>query len=170
MKGLENSTYLVGYIISNIVALIMLWASLKNLRLSRLLFFLLFLWASFTNATISTKRPEVYLEYADLALIGFYRDFILGWFRHNTQWVVQCVAVSQAFIAISMLLRGPVLKTGAILAIIFLVSIAPLGVGSAFPTTLIMAAAMFLILRKNQHYYLWQRNISGAKHSSPHIY
>jgi hypothetical protein len=148
----------------------MLWASWKNLRLSRLLFFLLFLWASFTNATISNKRPEVYLEYADLALIGFYQDFILGWFRHNVQWVVQCVAASQAFIAVSMLLKGVVLKTGAIVAIIFLVSIAPLGVGSAFPTTLIMAAAMFLILKRNQHNYLWRRNVSDAKHLSHGMY
>ncbi|MEJ0105914.1 MAG: hypothetical protein WDO19_26645 [Bacteroidota bacterium] len=47
---------------------------------------------------------------------------------------------------------------GAIGAIIFLVAIIPFGLGSGFPTTLLMAIAMIIILRKHADQYIWQSN------------
>lgn len=157
MKGFENQTYLIGYIISNVVAVLMLWTAWKNTRLARLLFFLLFTWASWTNATIVSNRPEVYLEYADLTFLQFYKDFILGWFSEHIKLVVGFVAVSQGLIAVAMLLKGIMLKIGAVGAILFLLSIIPFGVGSGFPTTLIMAGAMLLILKSKNQNFLWKR-------------
>jgi hypothetical protein len=48
-----------------------------------------------------------------------------------------------------------VLRIGAIGAIILLLAIVPFGVGSAFPCTLIMAVAMWSLLRQKQTDYLW---------------
>ncbi|HEX5170420.1 MAG TPA: hypothetical protein VFW11_14685 [Cyclobacteriaceae bacterium] len=158
MKAFENHVYLIGYVISNVIAVAMLWAALKNIRLVRLLFFMLFAWASWTNATIAANRPEVYLEYADLTFIESYRNFIQGWFSEHIELTVGFVAFCQALIAVAMVLRGHMLRIGAIGAIIFLLAIMPLGVGSGFPTTLIMAVAMFIVLKSKNENYLWKKS------------
>jgi hypothetical protein len=155
MKGLDNTTYLIMYIISNAVALLMLWAAWKQHRILRLMFFLLFAWASWTNWTEATNAPQFYLDYADLSFSGLYRDFIRGWFNRHITLAVGFIAACQALIAISMLLNGLILKIGAGGAIIFLLAIVTFGVGSAFPCTLIMAVAMWSLLRQKQTDYLW---------------
>ena len=155
MNGFENTTYLLMYIISNIVALLLLWTAWKRPRAARLLFFLLFAWASWTNWSTALNNPQFYIEYADFSFLSVYKQFIRGWFsKHITEMVI-FIAACQALIAISMLLKGWVLKTGAIGAIIFLLAIAPLGVGSAFPFSLIASAALYLIIRKGANEYLW---------------
>lgn len=155
MKGLENNTYLIMYIISNTVALIMLWAAWKKPRILRWMFFLLFAWASFTNWNEAIVAPQFYLDYARLTFSGLYRDIIQGWFSWQITLVVGFIATCQALIAISMLLNGWILKTGAIGAIVFLLAIAPLGVGAAFPCTVLMAVAMWKLLRQKEIDYLW---------------
>ncbi|MFI5187143.1 MAG: hypothetical protein ACHQF0_10485 [Chitinophagales bacterium] len=155
MKGLENNTYLILYIISNIVALTMLLAAWKQHRILRLMFFLLFAWASWTNWMEAIKAPQFYLDYADLSLLGVYSNFIRGWFSDHIILTVGFIATCQALIAISMLMKGWVFKMGAMGAIIFLLAIMPLGVGSAFPCTLIMAIAMWALFREKQTNYLW---------------
>jgi Domain of unknown function (DUF4342) len=54
-----------------------------------------------------------------------------------------------------MLLKGWVFRAGSIGAIIFLLAIAPLGVGAAFPCTVIVAISTWLLLRNKQIDYLW---------------
>ncbi len=155
MKGLEDSTNLILYIISNAVAILMLWTAWKNIRLARLLFFLIFAWASWTNWKTALYTPETYLGEADLTFFGFYREFILGWFSEHIYIAVGFVATCQALIAFSMLLKGWWLKTGALGAVIFLLGIAPFGVGSAFPCTVLLAIAMFRIYSAGHPDYLW---------------
>lgn len=162
MKGLDNSTHLLLYCISNAVALLLLWTAWKQPRLSRLLFFLLFAWASWTNWTTALRNPQFYIEYADLSFLTVYKQFILGWFSDHVTESVGFIATCQAAIAISMLLKGWILKAGTIGAIIFLLAIAPLGVGSAFPFSLIASAALYFIIRNPANDYLWVNTNSKA--------
>jgi hypothetical protein len=155
MKGLENQTYLLLYIISNVVALLILWSAWKHQRIARLLFFLLFIWASWTNWKTALNNPQFYIEYADLSFLNIYRQFIRGWFSEHVTEMVGFIATCQALIAVSMLLKGWMLKTGAIGAIIFLLGIAPLGVGSAFPFSITASLALYLILKDRTNDYLW---------------
>lgn len=155
MKGLENQTYLLLYIISNVVALLILWSAWKRQRIARLLFFLLFIWASWTNWKTALNNPQFYTEYADLSFLNIYRQFIRGWFSEHVTEMVGFIATCQALIAVSMLLKGWMLKTGAIGAIIFLLGIAPLGVGSAFPFSITTSLALYLILKDRTNDYLW---------------
>lgn len=155
MKGLENATYLMLYIISNVIALLLLWAAWKQPRIARLLFFLIFTWASWTNWTTALQIPQFYIEYADLSFLGIYKQFIRGWFSDHITEAVGFIATCQALIAASMLLKGWLLKTGVIGAIIFLLAIAPLGVGSAFPFSLTASVALYLIIRYPFNDYLW---------------
>jgi hypothetical protein len=160
MKGLQNNTYLVLYIISNVIALLMLLAAWTQRRILRVMFFIVFAWASWTNWNEAIIAPRFYLDYAGLTFSNWYRDFIQEWFSRHITLAVGFIATCQALIAISMLLRGWIFKTGVIGAIIFLLAIAPLGVGSAFPCTIVLAIAMWSLMRQKEIDYLW---ISGSK-------
>lgn len=154
MKGFENQAYLVAYIISNSIALLMLWAAWKQPRVARLLFFFLFAWAGCTNWITALRHPQFYLEYADVTFLNVYKKFIRGWFSRHTTEMVGFIAGCQAMIALSMLLKGRALKAGGIASIVFPLAIAPLGIGSAFPFSIIASLALYLIL-KNENDYLW---------------
>ena len=148
MNGLDNPAYLTALFISNIAAVIFFLVTLYRPRIARILFLLLFAWACWMNWTTSQNDPNKYLEYAELTFSNLYREFIYGWFSSHIPFAVGIVATCQGLIAISMLLKGWLFKAGAWGAILFLLAIAPLGVGSGFPCTIIFAVAMFLLLKK----------------------
>lgn len=147
MNGLENKAYLIGFIISNAFALIVLFLSWKHARLARIFLFVLFGWASWANWTTALNSPNDYLDYANFTFLPLYKQFIEGWFGNHILPIVGFIACVQAVIAISLLLKGIAYKAGIIAGIIFLLSIAPLGVGSAFPCTLLLAVAMMLLYK-----------------------
>jgi hypothetical protein len=155
MNVLENQTYLMAYMVANAIALFLLFASGKWPRLARSLFVLLFAGASYTNWWVLATSPKDYLAYANMSFLLLYKDFIHGWFSTHIQLVVGFIATIQALIALSLLMKGWIYKTGCLAAILFFLLLSPLGVGAAFPCTLILAIATWILL-KNQHAYLWQ--------------
>ena len=158
MKGLDNGLYIILLIISNVVAILQLLTAIKWPRIARFSFFLLFAWASWTNWVESQLTPQFYLDYADLTWSDEYRNFINGWFSEHIQLAVGFIATCQGLIAISMLLKGWIFRIGSIGAVIFLLTILPFGVGSGFPCTAIMAAAIVILLRKHNNEFIWQKN------------
>ena len=157
MNGLENPTYVIMLLISNIVAVILLLTAWKLPRLSRFLFFLLFTWAGWFNWQTALNNPSSYLDYAELSQFKFYKNFINGWFKDHLLLIVGFIATCQLLIAIGLQSKGIIFKIAAIGAIIFFLAIAPLGVGSGFPCTLIMASAIYLLLIHSPANYLWLR-------------
>jgi hypothetical protein len=157
MKGLDNELYIILLTISNVVAILQLIAAIKWPRIARFSFFLLFAWASWANWIESQLTPQFYLDYADLTWSDGYRNFINGWFSEHIQSAVGFIATCQGLIAISMLLKGWIFRIGSIGAIIFLLAILPFGVGSGFPCTAIMAAAIVILLRKHNNEFIWQK-------------
>lgn len=145
----------IAYSVSNLVALLLLWAAWKRPALARALFFLLFTWAAWTNSNTVLQTPEVYLGYAQYTFSTWYEQFIHGYFAKHIATFVLGIAAGQALIALAMLATGSLFRLGAIGGIIFLLAIAPLGVGSAFPCTLIMAVAMGLLYQKRSTHWLW---------------
>ncbi|MEO7982436.1 MAG: hypothetical protein ABI688_00010 [Bacteroidota bacterium] len=156
MKGFDNPSYLFLLVAFNLLALIFLFTAFKYPRISRILFFLLFGWACWMNWTTSQRSPNDYLQYADLNLSSWYRDFINGWFSRHIPPVVGIIATCQGMIAMSMLLKGTIFKIGCSGGIIFLTSIAPFGVGSGFPCTIIFAIALGILFKKGNS-LLWAK-------------
>ena len=156
MKGLENQEYLIGFLAFNVLALVFILCAVKWSRVGRLLFFLLFAWACGMNWSYSQNDPTAYQEYAELALLDSYSQFIKGWFSHHASSMVAAIATCQGLIAVSMLLKGWVYKLGCIGGIIFLLAIAPLGVGSGFPCTISFAIALFILSGKGNA-FLWEK-------------
>jgi len=157
MNALENKIYLIAYVISNLFALTLLFLSFKHVKLSRFLFFLLFGWASWANWTTAVNSPDDYLNYADLTFLPVYKNFILGWFSVHISALVGFIAISQALIAFSLLLKGWAYKLGVIGAVIFLVAIMPLGIGSAFPCTMVLAIAMAKMYKDHNEFIITRK-------------
>jgi hypothetical protein len=153
MKDLDQ--FLVPYVISQAVAIGFLLAAWKNTKLARLLFALLFVAASAFNMHLGLTSPDTYLVYASMA-VPLYRNFINGWFSHYNHIIIPMIALGQFAIGLGMLLKGWWVRWACVGAIIFLLSIAPLMTGSAFPFSLIVSCAAWLVLKKDKKCYLWQ--------------
>lgn len=156
MKGLEE--FIFPYVLVQVISLLFLAAAFRNPRIARLMFSLLFLYAFWYNLKTSQTNPSVYLEYANMA-IPLYRDFINGWFSRHIQETVFMIALGQFLIGAGMLLNRYWVLMACWGAIVFLLAIAPLLVGSGFPFSLTVSAAALLVLIKDQRDYIWQ-----AKH------
>lgn len=156
----ELNEYLVPYIISQVVSIVILIASWKRTRWARWLFFILFLWAFGINMYLGLTDPDSYLDNARFA-ISLYQDFINGWFSHHNHIIIPLMAIGQLFIAVSMLLHGWWVKLACIGSIIFLLSIAPLMVGAAFPFSITVSIAAWLIFLNDDRNYIWKRQKEG---------
>ena len=159
MKELDQ--YMIPYIISQIVGLGMLVAATLNIRLTRILFSLMFLYAGCHNLYIGLIKPDAYLGFAELA-IPLYRNFINGWFSQNNHVVIPLIAFGQLLISVGMILRGRWVVMACVGVIIFLLSISPLMVGSAFPFSIPVSIAAMMILRKKDFDYIWVRKNNDA--------
>ncbi len=158
----EIETVTIAYITSNIAGLILLWVAYKNTKLARLLFAILFAWASWVNLTTARSTPEMYLEYGKTS-VEIYAAFINGWFQENVKPFVTVIAVLQGLIAIGMLLFGRWVLLAGIGAIVFLMAIAPLGLYAAFPFSITVSIAAILIIRTDDRHFL--RTALIRKHS-----
>lgn len=159
---MPTDTVWIAYSLSNLVAVLLLWACWKKPLWARVLFFLLFAWAAWLNSTTALTTPAMYTGYAQYAFSEWYRQFINGFFAAHTVPIVLTIAAGQAGIAIGMLAKGPLFRLGATGAIIFLLSIAPLGIGSAFPCTLVMAAGVWMLYREGGTAWLWHEFKTAA--------
>lgn len=158
MKGLDQ--FLLPYIGSQVISLVVLYVAWKSTRLARLLFAAMFLYAGCYNMYIGFVKPDEYLGFADLA-VPLYRDFINGWFTYYNYILIPMIATGQLAVAVGMVLNDWWVKFASLGAIVFLLAIAPLMVGSAFPFSLTVSFAAYLILRNDDMAYVW-RPIKGS--------
>lgn len=113
---------------------------------------LIFGAAGIFNMMTSFRTPNVYVEfYGPSAVLSFYKSFIYGIFSDHTTLFVALIASGQILVAVLLLMRKRLFQLGIIGGIIFLMAISPLGVGSAFPATLFMAASLIVLHKKIQY-------------------
>ena len=147
---MHGNIFSPAYMFSNGVSLLILVLAIWRPVIARTLLSLLFTGAAFFNTYIVLTRPQVYLEYADTAALAIYEQYIRLVFSMHITTYVLLIATGQLLIGICMAARD-LLSRGALLgAIIFLVSIAPLGAAAAFPSTVVLAAACEVLFIKGQ--------------------
>lgn len=139
--------YALPHAISLTVSVLMLLAVWRRPVLGRALYLALFAWAAPTNLHAVSTHPAQYLDFANLAVLDVYVDLIRGPFAQHVTLYVSLIGTGQALIAAGLFRGGAAARIAAVGAITFLVAIAPFGVGSAFPCTLIMATGAALLLR-----------------------
>lgn len=149
MKALENQMYLIAYIIVNVFGVILFISSWKWPRFARVLFAIMFAWACWLNFTLAFRSPQIYLDFDELTVLDLYKTFITGWFSQHIRLFVALIAASQGLIALSLILKGWLYRVGLIGGIVFFASLAPFGVGSAFPFTIILAVALIKLWKQD---------------------
>ena len=137
--------YLVPYLIANLIALGIFALAFWRPAVIRWIWVAIFVWAATVNTMTAAREPWVYLVYGDLTPSALYRDFIAGWFSTHIQPFVLSIAAGQLTIAILLSRAGDARWLGVVGASLFLLAIAPLGVGSGFPFSL-MAIASLLVM------------------------
>ena len=90
------------------------------------------------------SNPQAYVDYGQSAA-GLYQKFIYGIFSSYTSLIVSLIASGQIIVGIFLLMKRTLFLLGIVGGIIFLVAISPLGIGSAFPSTLLMAISLVLL-------------------------
>ncbi len=137
---------LVAFVVSNVGSALLLLLAWKRPQAARVIFGGGFCAASVFNIITALRQPEAYLFYATYA-VELYRRIIEGPFAAHAAACVIAIAAGQ-IAAGSLLVFGRWARWGAAGAIVFLLAISPFGLGSAFPSTLILAAAVALAVRQ----------------------
>lgn len=137
------------YTITNIVAIASAIMAMRWQTSARILLAAIFIGAAIVNSYVAVTDPQIYVGYGELTTSQLYRSIILGPFSKHPQRHVLMIATCQLLIGVYTCYKGRMMKTAMLGGIAFLLAIAPLGMGSAFPSSLIMAMAfVILLLRK----------------------
>jgi hypothetical protein len=143
------------------LALALFIAAIRSAKAGRVLLSAAFIGAAGTNLRIALTTPTDYLNFAHFAVLDVYRWFILGFFAQHTAAIIGTIAIGQALIVFLLAMNGWPRRLGYIGAIVFLLAIVPLGVGSGFPATILMALAAVETLHADR-YAVFGRNINAT--------
>ncbi|MFT3823107.1 MAG: hypothetical protein QM731_04270 [Chitinophagaceae bacterium] len=142
--------------IAIIIAFFMLCLMIVLPFAGRLLLSIFFIaTACYTWNTVQ-GHPDLYNNYKQFAFFDWYRDGIVQPFIDHLPFSAKMFAILQLLTAIGLLLKNQVFKIACALALLILVAIAPLGIASFFPATLLPALGCFILLRKKTDHYAWQ--------------
>ncbi len=139
---------LLGWLVTNAVAALLLLCCWRLPSLGRAALAAVFLVAAVVNACLGVRHPEAYVDFARHA-IPPYGAFIKGPFSARPDAVILPIAAGQLIIAYLLSRDGAKFRVGVAGAIVFLVAVAPLGLASAFPSTIVLAFAAGLLLRRH---------------------
>ena len=141
--------YLLPYIISNVVSILLIFLCFKWPKVGKIVWGVIFFAAGTFNFVMAFRTPHVYIEvYGQTAVLSFYRTFIYSTFSEYTTLFVTLIASGQILVSVLLFMKKILFKLGIIGGIIFLIAISPLGIGSAFPATILMAASLYILLKK----------------------
>jgi hypothetical protein len=148
--------YLIPYIASNIIFGLCIVGAIRKPLWARIFLATLFLWACYFNSATAVKSPEIYLTYSTLAILPVYSKVIDGFFAAHITPLVLTIAAGQFLIALGLVLNKNWTRGACLGGILFGLAIAPLGVGSAFPSSVFMATAFYILLKKYDHDFIWK--------------
>ena len=138
------------YILSNFVAVLIIYICIMKPVFGRMCMSLLFLGASVVNTVIAISYPWLYLTYADVAALPGYVQFINGFFSRHITTIILFIAAAQFLIGMLLVWKGKMEKLALVGAVIFLLAIAPLGAGSSFPCSLLLTVACILLMKEKK--------------------
>ena len=140
---------LVPYLVSHLIAILFAAAAWRWPRVARAFAAAGVTAAGIFNIRTAISSPESYVQGFAPHAIAPYQHFINGFFAEHTAAIVIAIACGQIAVGLLAMAPLPWRKISYIGAIIFLAAISPLGVGSAFPSTLILAAGFAILLYRD---------------------
>ena len=142
--------YMLPVILSNLVAVILALSSYNFPRFMRFIWGLIFIAAGIINLITVYNEPAMYISGFGPAAVDPYKEIIYGPFSKQPAVYVTLIAVGQIIVGGLIWSRNFWYYLGLTGGMIFLLAIAPLGVGSAFPSSVIMALGLVLMMRKKR--------------------
>jgi hypothetical protein len=136
--------YWIPVAVTNLIALVLIFICYRWPKVGKVVWGIIFILAGVFNIVNVIRDPQVYLTFGDHAA-DFYKFFIDGVFHSFTMFIVSLIGAAQIVVGLFLLRKGNLFFLGILGGIIFLVAIAPLGIGSAFPATLLMAISLITL-------------------------
>lgn len=134
----------IPYIITHAVTVSLIIICYKWPKIGKIAWGVIFILAGIFNIYTGNSNPQAYVDYGQHA-VGLYQRFIYGLFSSYTSWIVSLIALGQIVVGIFLFMKRTFFLLGILGGIIFLLAISPLGIGSAFPSTLLMAISLVLL-------------------------
>lgn len=132
------------YAITHVITFILIIICYKWPKIGKIAWGIIFILAGIFNIFTVIKDPQAYLGYRDHAA-DFYKFFIDGVFSSFTIFIVSLIGAGQILVGIFLFKKRKLFLLGILGGIIFFIAITPLGIGSAFPSTLLMAISLVLL-------------------------
>ncbi|SKC83571.1 hypothetical protein [Ohtaekwangia koreensis] len=152
------------YIITNIIAIFTAIISMIRPNIGRVLLSGIFIGAAAFNGFTAWKNPDLYLLFGELTTSGLYRSIILGPFSRHIELYISILVCYQVLVGAFLLYNGKLMKAAMLAGTIFLLGIAPLGIGSAFPAPLILATSLIILIRRKIEYSIYEGMGRKIKH------
>jgi hypothetical protein len=134
----------IPYVITHIISFLLIFICCKWPKIGKVAWGIIFVLAALFNMYLGNSNPQKYVEYGQGA-VGLYQKFIYGIFSSYTSLIVSLIAFGQILVGAFLFFKGKPFLLGVLGGIIFLVAISPLGLGSAFPSTLLMSISLILL-------------------------
>lgn len=136
--------YWLPYTVTHFITFSLIFICYKWPKIGKVAWGIVFILAGIFNIYTGISNPQAYVDYGQYA-VGLYQKFIYGLFSSYTSLFVSLIASGQILVGIFLLMKRTLLLFGIVGGIIFLLAISPLGIGSAFPSTLLMAISLVLL-------------------------
>ncbi len=142
--------FMLPVIIANLLAIVVMLLSYNFPRFMRLIWGLIFIAAGIVNLITVVNAPGIYVDTFGTAAMDFYKDIIYGPFSKHPGVYVAAISGGQVLVGALIWSRGFWYYLGLIGGFVFLLAIAPLGAGSAFPSTVFLAIGLIFMMRKRR--------------------
>ena len=134
----------IPYVNTHVLTFVLIFICFKWPRIGKVAWGIIFILAGIFNLYTVISNPQAYLVYGS-HVVGLYQKFINGIFSSYTSLIVSLIASGQILVGIFLLMKRTLFLLGIVGGIIFLIAISPFGIGSAFPSTLLMAISLVLL-------------------------
>ncbi|MFW6101762.1 MAG: hypothetical protein ACOC90_10285 [Bacteroidota bacterium] len=142
--------FMLPVILANLLAVVIMLLSYNFPRFMRFIWGLIFIIAGIVNLITVVNEPGVYVDAFGPAAIDFYKEIIYGPFNKQPGVYVALIAGGQILIGSLIWFSGFWYYLGLTGGLIFFLAIAPLGAGSAFPSTVFLAIGLIFMMRKRR--------------------
>jgi hypothetical protein len=142
--------YWIPYVITHVITLLLIFICYKWPKTGKVVWGILFILAGTFNMYTGLSSPESYVNTYGSHAIEAYQKFIYSAFSSYTSLIVSLIASGQILVGIFLFMKRMWFLLGILGGIVFLVAISPLGIGSAFPSTLLMSICLILLYLRHK--------------------
>jgi len=142
---MEGQNLFTPYLVTFPLTFLLIFICYRWPKIGKIAWGVIFLLAGIFNIYTGLTEPQVYVDMYGSTAVGFYKTIINGIFASFTSFIVCLIATGQILVGIFLLQKKRIFVWGISGGILFLLAITPLGVGSAFPSTLFMAFSLGLL-------------------------